>query len=145
MSAKFSTIKAAIVSKLQADADLGGTGQVFDYEPALSVELPDPFATVTSDSNEGEYETTTENKRTFIFTVRIFVERTTRGASAAETLLTDMVDRLIDAIDTDNTLGVAGVLMTKAVTTTWSYVLSDKEYRMAEIKLSTVASIDVSA
>lgn len=141
----FSNIKTGIVNILAADTDLGGTDQVFAYEPPLQAITTDPFAVVVASDNESEFETTSENKRFYGFIVRIFVERKTRGAEAAEALLTAIVDRLVDAFDQNYTLSVSGVLLTKATPSSWSYVLSDKEYRMAEIKLSTMVSVDVSS
>jgi len=141
--ANFATIKAGIVSILQADSDLAN-GAIYDYEPPLEDVVVDPFAVVFAVDNESEFETTTENKRTYNFLVRIFVERRNRGAGNAETLLTSIVDRLLDEFDQNYTLGVAGVLMTQAAPSAWAYILSDKDYRVAEIKLSTVVSKDVS-
>lgn len=139
----FANIKAGIITKLAADTDLSQTGQVFNYEPKIDGIDVDPFAVVVASENENEFETTTENKRTYGFTIRLFVERVSRGNSEAEILLTAMVDRLIQAFDEDYTLGVNGVLFTKATPSAWFYVLADKEYRVAEIKLSTVVSVDV--
>lgn len=144
MSANFAGIKAGVKAILEADTDLSGTGQVFDYEPPIEGMSVDPFAVVVASENESEFETTTENKRFYGMVVRIFVERANRGESAAESLMTAIVDRLVQAFDENYTLSVTGVLMTKATPSSWSYVLSDKEYRMAEIKLSTMVSVDVS-
>lgn len=141
MSATFATIKAGIVAKVSADTDLSGTGQVFDYEPPIQGIGVDPFAVVLTMGNESEFETSAENMRRFQFTVRVFVERNTAGESAAEALLTAIVDRLLQAFDEDPTLGVLGVLSTTAAPSEWSYVLSEKEYRVADIRLSTMASV----
>lgn len=141
--ANFATIKAGIKAILVADQDLD-TDQVFDYEPSLDALSVDPFATVAAAENESEFETTTENKRLYGFVVRIFVERKQRGEQEAEDLLTAMVDRLVQQFDENYTLGVSGVFLTRATPSAWSYVLGEKEYRMAEIRLSTMVSVDVS-
>ena len=143
MTASFSTIRAGIAAILAADTDLSGSGQVFEYEPNIETIDADPFAVVVASENESEFETTYENKRTYGFIVRIFVERKIRGSAAAETLMTAIVDRLVQAFDEQYTLGVSGVLFTRATPSTWAYVLAEKEYRMAEIKLSTICSVDV--
>lgn len=144
--ANFSSIKAGIKTILLADSDLGvsdGNTHVFDYEPALEQETGDPFAVVVASDNESEFETTSENKRTYGFIIRVHVERDSRGGSQAEQLLTDIVDRLVQAFDENYTLGVAGVLFTKATPSSWSYLMSTKVYRVADIKLSTMVSVDV--
>lgn len=142
MVANFSTIRAAIKTKLQADTDLAN-GEVFDYAPPIESVTKDPWASIEAEENESTFETTSENKRTFTFLVRVFVARDA-NESGAETLLTSIVDRLLDAFDQDYDLGVAGVLFTKAAPSSWGYVLAEKTYRYAEIRLSTIASIDVS-
>lgn len=144
MSADFSTIKAGIKAILQADTDLAN-GAVYDYEPTMSEVEKDPFAIVTASDNQSEYESTSENMRTYGFVIRILVERNSRGGSNAETLLTNIVDRIVNAIDVNYTLGVSGVILTKATPSSWSYVISDKQYRVAEIRLSTMVSVDVTA
>lgn len=144
MSANFAGIKAGIKTLLQADTDLSATGQVFDYEPPIEGISVDPFAVVVAAENESEFETTTENMRTYGFVIRIFVENRNRGESAAESLLTAIVDRMVQVFDQNYTMGVSGVLLTKATPSSWSYVVADKMYRMAEIKLSTRVSVDVS-
>jgi hypothetical protein len=143
MTANFNDIRAGIAAILSADTDLTGSDQVFQYEPNLDGISADPFAVVVAGENEGEFETTSENKRTYGFIIRIFVESKNRGAAAAETLMTSIVDRLVQAFDRNYSLGVSGVLFTRATPSTWAYVLAEKEYRMAEIKLSTICSVDV--
>ncbi len=145
MTANFNDIRAGIAAILSADADLTGPDQVFQYEPNIESISADPFAVVVAGESEGEFETTFENKRTYGFVIRIFVERKDRGAAAAETLLTSIVDRLTQAFDVNYTLGVSGVLFTRATPSNWLYVIAEKEYRMAEIKLSTICSVDVEA
>ena len=143
MTANFNDMRAGISAILSADSDLSGSDQVFQYEPNLDGIQADPFAVVVAGENESEFETTSENKRTYGFIIRVFVERKIRGAAEAETLMTSIVDRLVQAFDENYSLGVSGVLFTKATPSTWAYVIAEKEYRMAEIKLSTICSVDV--
>ncbi len=143
--ANFSDIKAGIKAIVAADSALNGAGQVFDYEPNLSEVTVDPFALVFPSGNEAEYETTSENMRRYGFVVQVFVVRkASRTEAEAEALMTAIIDRLIQAFDENTTFGVSGVLFSQAAPSTWGYALSDKEYRMAEIRLSTQASVDIS-
>lgn len=141
----FANIKAGIVTKLQADTDLSASDQVYDYEPEIGAISVDPFAIVVAAENESEFETTTENMRTYGFVIRVFVERKNRGAENAEDLLTSILDRLIQAFDEDYTLSVSGVLFSKATPSNWFYVIAEKEYRVGEIKLQVKVSVDVDA
>jgi hypothetical protein len=143
MTANFNDIRAGIAAILSADTDLSESDQVFQYEPPIDTITADPFAVVVAAESEGEFETTYENKRIYGFTIRVFVERKNRGAGEAETLLTSIIDRLTQAFDQNYTLGVSGVLFTRATPSNWLYVIAEKEYRLAEIKLSTICSVDV--
>lgn len=140
--ADFSTIKTAIIAKLNAQTSYFGTAgdQVYGYEPEVENVIKDPFAVVIPSGNENDYNSSTENRRMYAYTVRIFVQRDGRAA-AAEALLTDMVAALIDAFDQDYTLG-GTVLYLTAAPSAWGYLQREKEYRSAEIKL--VAKTDFS-
>ncbi len=139
MTANFSTIRAALAAILRADTDLNDAGQVFEYDPEISTISVDPWAVVIASGNLSEFET----KRTFKFIVKVYADRSS-APDTAETLLTGIVDRMLDALDADITLGVNGVIFTLAAPSAWSYVLAEKTYRVAEINISAVASIDVS-
>lgn len=141
MSANFKNIKAGIKSILIADEDLGSDG-VFNYEPSIETLNQDPFAVVVPSENESEFATTTENKRIYGFSIKVFVERASRGVAESELLLMRIIDRLINSFDESSTLSVDGVMIVRAAPSAWSYVLSDKEYRMAEIKLGVLVWYD---
>lgn len=130
----FSNIKSGIVTILQNDDDLDANS-VFNYEPSISEITQDPFAVVIPSENESEFGNTAENRRNYAFLIRLFVERNSRGETEAEDLMTAMVDRLINSFDQDITLSVSGVLFTRAAPSSWGYILGDKEYRTADIKL----------
>ena len=142
MSANFSTIKAGIKAILEADTDLNQTGQVFDYEPPRQSVTKDPFVIVIASDNEADFGNTIENKRIYGFKILIHVERKERGESAAESLLVDIIDRVINALDQNSTLSVSGVLMVKASPSSWAYLVSDKEYRVAEIRVQAMVWFD---
>lgn len=143
MSATFDTVQDGIAAIVSADTDLNESGQVFQYEPDIDDVKKDPWASVVASDNESEFETTTDNKRIYGFVVRIFVERRNRGPQAAEELMTSIVDRLVQAFDENYDLDVSGVIFTRAAPSSWAYVLAEREYRMAEIRLSTIVSVDV--
>lgn len=139
----FSTIQSKIIAIVAADSDLD-TAVVFGYEPNVEQINQDPFATVIASGNDASYASTSENKRSFNFSIRIFVERNSRGNSEAETLLTAMVDRIIQALDEDYTL-TGSALTTRAANGPWGYVFATKEYRVAEILLTAIAHVDITS
>jgi len=139
--ADFGSIKAKIVTKLEGITDLDQSN-VFNYEPSdTSVIDKDPFAIVTASDNEADFGNIAENRRIYGFVIRVYIERNSRGASDAESTLTDLVDAIINAFDQDITLG-GEVLMIEAAPSLWQYSLSDKEYRVAEIRISAKVWFD---
>lgn len=141
MTANFNTIRSAIKTIIQTDADFV-YGNVFDYEPEIQLVDKDPFAVVTGSDNESDFANTIENKRLYEFSIKVFVERASRGDQNAEILTTSIVDRLIDTFDQSGTLSVNGVLLVKPSPSAWSYIMADKEYRVAEIKLGVYVWYD---
>ena len=132
----FSTIKAQIISKVQAQTSYFDTDAVYNYEPEIGDVIKDPFAVVIASGNENEFASSSENKRQPGFIIRVFVERKQRGVSSAESLMVSIMDALVDVFDQDFTLG-STVLISKAAPSRWGYVLGDKEYRTAEITIQT--------
>lgn len=141
--ADFNTIKAQVVNKIKTFTTYFGAAgiNVFNYDPNIDEITADPFCTVITSGNENDFATNFENKRMYSFTVRIFVDRA-RGNDAAETLMTTIVDALVDAFDQDYTLGGV-VLISKAMPSAWGYVQGTKEYRVAELKVTASTWFDV--
>lgn len=139
----FVTLSSQIVAKVVANSNFD-SGAVFDYEPEIDGITQDPFATVIPSGNASDYGSTSENRRTYAFKVRIFIERNTRGNSAADTLLRTIIDALINAFDQDITLG-GNALMVLAAPSEWGYVQGAKEYRTAEINIQAKVWFDTTA
>ena len=139
--ANFASIKTKVVTILEALTNLD-SGSVFGYEPEVGEVDQDPFAVVVASGNENDFASSSENKRSYGFSIRLYVERKSRGLENAETLLQTMVDNLINALDQDYTLG-GEVLISKAAPSSWGYILGDKEYRTAEIIVTAEDWYDV--
>ena len=141
--ADFTTLKAKVVAKLQEQTSwFESSAQVLQYEPEMATEIADPYAVVLASGNDNDFASTSENKRTYAFRIRLYMERKTRGASKAETDLQTLVDALIDAFDQDYTLG-GTALISRAVPSAWGYILGEKEYRTAEIVIKAMTWFDV--
>lgn len=139
--ADFATIKALVVTKVQGVTDKLAAAAVFNHEPALDAVTHDPFAVVIASGNENDWATSNENRRSYAFTIRLFMERKSRGEQNAEEALIALVDDLLDDFDQDPYLGGA-VLISRAVPSRWGYVQGVKEFRYAEI--SVLAKTDFS-
>lgn len=109
-----------------------------------------PFATITPSANENDYATTTENRRTYAFNIRLFVERKGQTNTAdTEATMRDLVDDVLDALDRDWKLDGLGSrtgytkLFMSAAPSVWGYVGRENEYRVAEINVRIHFSVDV--
>src|SRR3990167_5601265 len=61
-----------------------------------------PSAHVVPSDNESDYETTTENERSYGFLVRCFYETKNTTVALAMDYLEDVVDAVIDALDDED-------------------------------------------
>lgn len=138
----FTNIKAGLVTKVSALTDYFASGAVYDYEPSLDAIENDPFVVIIPSENESEFQSTSENLRTYAFLIRIFVERNARGEEDADAKMALIVDAIIDALDQDTTLSVSGVIFSEANPSSWGYVESDKEYRTADIRFGAKVIFD---
>lgn len=66
-----------------------------------------PAAHVMPSDNEADYETTTENVRTYAFHVRIFFETKQTAIGDALTALEEVVDSVIDKFDQEDQKGAS--------------------------------------
>lgn len=114
-----------------------------------------PAAYVVPSDNEGDYETTRENIRTYSFIVRLFYETKESGVEAALNALEDIVDNCLDAFDQEDLKGASNRLLgvslpgdytfinVWASPSLWSEVIGENLI-MAEIRVKVRVSIDVS-
>ena|SRR3972149_1512403 len=64
-----------------------------------------PAAHVVPSENTGDYETTSENIRTYAFTIRLFYDTKQSTIEEAYTALEEVVDQVIDAFDQEDLKG----------------------------------------
>lgn len=114
-----------------------------------------PAAYVLPSTNSGDYETTTENIRTYGFLVRVFYETKKNGIGAAFSALESIVDSLIDAFDEEDLKGVATRLVGVSLPAKYTFInvwaspsfwgeLPDEQLVMAEISVRVRLSVDIS-
>lgn len=64
-----------------------------------------PAAYITPSDNESDYETTTENIRTYVFNLRLFYETKHTGVGNALDKLEGIVDTVLDTLDQEDLKG----------------------------------------
>lgn len=113
-----------------------------------------PAATVTPSDQESDYQTTTENVRTYAFIIRIFYETKNTGIADALNALEDIVDSVLDAFDQEDlksaSARVVGINLPSGYTflniwatpSVWGEI-PDQELIMAELKVRIRLSIDI--
>jgi len=126
-------------------------GNVYNYE--ASELTGTPVATLTPSANENEYDSTTENLRTYAFLIRLYM---IRGSGAtkehrAESAMRELVDSVLDDLDKSHRLsdlesktGYCFILLT-ASPSIWGYSQREDTHRVAEIEVRAVFSVDVTA
>ena len=140
----FTTILNKVSSILEANTLIQ---EVFKYEAEQF--NGDPVAIVIPSSNESDYDTTEENIRIYAYTVRLFVNRTTRTKEKADEVLRDLVDSIIDDLDVDYTFtGIVNAtgytfINTFAMPSLWGYSGNEAEYRVAEIDVRCRVSVNL--
>ena len=113
-----------------------------------------PAAHVIPSENSADYETTTENVRTYAFKVRLFYETKNTGVEGALEALEEVVDSVLDLLDqedqkggTARTVGIGlpsgyTFLNIWATPGAWGQVVQE-ELIMAELTVGVRISVDV--
>lgn len=114
-----------------------------------------PAAHIVPSDNEADYETTTENVRTYAFNVRIFYETKVTSVEDALSALEEVVDSVLDLFDqedqkdaADRTVGVDlparyTFLNIWAVPGMWGE-LPGEQLIMAQMSVKVRISVDIS-
>lgn len=113
-----------------------------------------PSAYIYPSDNEGDYETTQENIRTYAFRVAIFYESKVKGISDARSALASIVDDAIDAFDKEDLKGLATRKIGVSLPTGYTYinvwatpaewgVTDDEELITAELVVRVRISVDI--
>jgi len=113
-----------------------------------------PAATITPSGFESDYETTTENKRKYVFTIRLFyktsiIEKPTNRQKVEEgfRVMRELIDTVVDGFDKDSTL--TGIVLPEGKTMidiipvpTTIMFFPDEEIIVGEVKVETNISFD---
>lgn len=122
--------------------------EVHDFEAS---ELSgSPVAIVIPSGNESDFSSTTENRRTYGFVIRLYVDRLSGNTNERETETTmrELVDTVLDDLDKDYQLSGLDVntgyclLWSSASPSAWGYAGRENIYRVAEITVSVHFDVD---
>ena len=122
---------------------------VYDFEAS---ELEgSPVGVVLPSGNESEYTSTTENRRTYGFVLRLYVDRLsgTVNEQACEKTMRELVDTVLN--DLDKNFQLTGLptqagycmLFMSASPSAWGYAGRENIYRVADINVQVNFDIDV--
>jgi hypothetical protein len=111
----------------------------------------DPVATLTPSANENDYATTTENRRTYGFNLRVYKGRLTGedAESKTEAAMRELVDSVLDDLDKNHRLSAIDskvgytFLYLEAAPSQWGYSGRENVYRVAEIIVKVHFAVDV--
>lgn len=142
-----STALAAILSK----NFLTQLENVYEYEASKLDGFP--ALTITPSASENDYHSTTENRRVYAFTVRVYAQRGSSPAdeAKAEKTMRLLVDSVINRLDeSSDTLNVAAVdgytyLFLSAAPARWGYINRESDVRVAEIGVRVHYDVDTTA
>lgn len=140
----YTTLKTKILTKLQGISKI----QEVTDNPKLSFSGY-PAAVIIPSDQDSDYETTTENARTYTFIVSLFQETKDSGISAAIDTLYDLVDDILDNFDTDQQLsGISlpadyTMLAVRPVSGGWAQI-DDHKLITVDLKIRCLISVDIS-
>ena len=98
----FSTLRPQIKTLLDTQSEIG---EVSGYPKVKFNTYPGVY--VVPSDNESDYETTTENIRTYAFIVRVFYETKHTGVEDSLEALEELVDSLLDVFDQEDQKGAS--------------------------------------
>jgi len=131
----FSTIRAAIIGKINTDLDKIQVAYATDRSTFSGF----PAAVVSPSENEADYSSTADDRRVYAFKVRVYYPiKDESDYDAAESALEDALDEMLDAFSTRGVLGAACEWV-KPVPSVWQYEeRGEGIYRMAELTIRCV-------
>jgi len=137
----FVSIRNQIISKLESINDIQ---YVYPYPTEDFGGYP--CAMVKSDRNESDYETTTENIRSYIFTIYLMQESEHADRREARRILENLVDQVIDAFDQDQFLDGLSLPSSETmvgIRPALSDIVEEEKYVTAQVGLVVRISFDI--
>ena len=142
MSKSYTDLNQIIVDKLEALKDEAGETIFVGVYP-LPETKPEgyPCAFVIDSAGEGSTLDTARNEREWQFEVSLMQEISNKTPEEANTIMRDLVDRVVDMFDQDPQLKVGGVqqcMNIKVVPLTFNYAIREEPFIFANFLVSCV-------
>jgi hypothetical protein len=136
----FSTIRAAIISKINTDCEKIQIA----YPTDRSTFSGFPAAVVSPSENEADYSSTADDRRVYAFKVRVYYPiKNESDYETAESAMEDALDEMLDAFTERGVLGSACEWV-KPVPSVWVYEeRGEAIYRMAELTLKCIKYVPI--
>lgn len=144
---KLTSALKAVIETVKTDTDR--IQEIYDYETSKFRGYP--AVTIVPSSNSNDYETTKDNKRTYTFTIRIFLERKVEAPQDQESRLRQLMDNMLDAFDSEDNWRLTSANLPAGYTliilqpspSEWGYVEAETAIlRYAEIKAKVQVSVN---
>lgn len=135
----WNTLSNAIVNKIKESSEVDSTA-VFDYAKSQITEYP-AITVTASDNANPSFADTVRNRRSYVFSVKIYQEMTEKSEQDAERILRTLVDDVIDLFDTDRYINdaLAGRGFAFPIPSVWRFIQSEQATaRMAEVLIECV-------
>ena len=127
------TLSAAIVAKVATSSYIESS-LIFDYAKTNLDGFP--AVTVVPSTGDGVFADTVRNRRSYIFSIKVYQEQLEQGREDSERIMRTIVDDLIDKFDADSYLDNAlqGRGYAKPIPGNWDFILGENTVqRVAEI------------
>jgi hypothetical protein len=142
--ASWEHIRNKVVSKLEAITQIN---EVLEFPSEEFTKFP--VAMLETVRNESDYETTTQNKRTYVFSIYILQDIESVEMKKARRIIQDAVDAVLDAFDNDQQLSGIDMPTNEAMVITIPtlsriFTNIDGKYVVGEIELKVITSFSIS-
>ena len=139
----FENIRNKIKSKLES---IDSIQEVFDY-PTMEFKGY-PATVVVTDRLESAFETTTQNRRVYIFKVFVFQQTKVMGLQKARRIIEGVVDDIIEAFDKDQLLSGISLPSNEAMIISYPllsgiYADDEEKFIIGELEIKVVVSFDI--
>lgn len=145
----WNTLRTQIGQLLEAES---GIQEVANY-PKLNF-AGYPAAIVVPSDNESDYETTSENERTYAFRVQLYYETKNTSISDAVSNLGDVVDSVLDTFDEEDQKGSSTRIIGQDLPSNYTFLniwatpsawgrLDEENLILAELTVRVRLSVDI--
>ena len=137
-------IKSKVKDKLES---ISSIQEVHDYPTEEFNGFP--VAVIETVRNESDFETTNENKRSYVFNIYLLQEIETKGVKKAREIIEEVVDDVMEAFDKDQRLsGIElpnnEVMIISLPSLSRIYISEKGKYVVGEVELKVITSFSIS-